>query len=205
MPGVDGMAMARELRRNPETAGVPLLLLSARAFKRDIVAGLDAGADDYLTKPFDTSELIARIDALLESRRRLRAQIEREHADTRLEGNATGVDHDSPTPIESAQQRFGERLQQALEQRLGDPQFGVADLAAALHVDRATLFRRIKASHQSTPSELLREHRLRRAEALLRAHRGNVSEVAYAVGFDNLSHFSQAFRKRYGVAPSSLL
>lgn len=206
MPGVDGMALARELRRNPETAGVPLLLLSARAHKRDIVEGLEAGADDYLTKPFDTSELIARIEALLESRRRLRTQIEQELGSAPPLSIDPGSAADgTPTPIESAHQRFGERLQQTLERQLGDPQFGVAELAAALHVDRATLFRRTKASYQCTPSELLRERRLLRAQALLAAHRGSVSEVAYAAGFDNLSHFSQAFRKRFGVAPSSLL
>ena len=72
-------------------------------------------------------------------------------------------------------------------------------------MDRATLFRRVRGSFQTTPSELLRERRLARAQNLLRERRGSVSEIAYAVGFDNLSHFSQAFRKRYGVAPSSLL
>ncbi|HWS26082.1 MAG TPA: ATP-binding protein, partial [Xanthomonadales bacterium] len=204
MPGIDGIALARQLRRNPETAGVPLLLLSARAHKRDIVDGLDAGADDYLTKPFDTSELIARIEALLETRRRLRTQIEQELGSA-PRPSAESVDDGTPTPIESAHQRFGERLQQTLERQLGDPQFGVAELAATLHVDRATLFRRTKASYQCTPSELLRERRLQRAHALLTGRRGSVSEVAYAAGFDNLSHFSQAFRKRFGVAPSSLL
>ena len=111
----------------------------------------------------------------------------------------------TPTPIESAAQRFAERLEQALDRHLGDPAFGVAELAAALHVDRATLFRRVRGSFQTTPRELLRERRLARAQNLLRERRGSVSEIAYAVGFDNLSHFSQAFRKRYGVAPSSLL
>lgn len=206
MPGVDGIDLAHALRRDPETAGVPLLL-SARAQKRDIVSGLDAGADDYLTKPFDTSELIARIEAQLETRQRLRRQMRAELACAPAAPSAAAdeVEESIPTPIESAAQRFAERLEQALDTHLGDPGFGVAELANALHVDRATLFRRVRGSFQTTPSELLRERRLARAEALLRARRGNVSEIAYAVGFDNLSHFSQAFRKRFGVAPSSLL
>lgn len=209
MPGVDGIDLARSLRRNPETAGVPLLLLSARAHKRDVVAGLEAGADDYLTKPFDTSELIARIETLLGTRRRLRAQLRDEQAAAAPAADETGTtdfgDSRQPTPIESAAQRFAERLQQVLAQRSDDPAFGVAELAEALHMDRATLFRRIRGSHKTTPSEWLREFRLQRAQSLLREHRGSVSEIAYAVGFENLSHFSQAFRKRFGVAPSSLL
>lgn len=204
MPGTNGLQLAHALRRDPETAGVPLLLLSARDHKRDIVAGLDAGADDYLSKPFDTSELIARIEALLASRRRLRLQ-QRVPAALAPAAVSANLDQEAPTPIESASQRFAERLARALEQDLGNPGFGVAELAAALHIDRATLFRRVRSSHQCTPSELLRESRLERAHHLLLAGSGSVSEVAYAVGFDNLSHFSQAFRKRYGVAPSSLL
>ena len=107
--------------------------------------------------------------------------------------------------MESAQGKFEQRLHQLLETRISDPSFGEAELAQALHVDRATLFRRIRTAHQTSPSELLRERRLTLAERLLRDQRGSVSEIAYAVGFDNLSYFSQAFRKRYGVTPSALL
>lgn len=197
MPGLDGLSLARELRRNPESAGVPLILLSAKAHKRDIVDGLSAGADDYLTKPFDTPELIARIDALLDARRRLRR--------TLLADMAVAPPVAPAPPAESAQSKFELRLNQLLDARISDPSFGVAEMAQALHVDRATLFRRVRTACQTSPSELLRTRRLSLADTLLRSQRGSVSEVAYAVGFDNLSYFSQAFRKRYGVAPSAVL
>jgi signal transduction histidine kinase/CheY-like chemotaxis protein len=203
MPGVDGLTLARALRRDPETAGIALILLSARAHKRDVVAGLEAGADDYLSKPFDTSELIARIEAQLQIRKRLRTQLARELDAS--EPQSTAVNDAVLVSFESAQQRFGERLRRTLEARLGDPAFGVGELAEALYLDRATLFRRIKSSHQCTPSELLREQRLQRAQGLLREQRGSVSEIAYACGFENLSSFSQTFRKRFGLAPSALL
>jgi signal transduction histidine kinase/DNA-binding response OmpR family regulator len=202
MPGLDGLSLARALRRNLDSAGVPLLLLSARSHKRDIVAGLEAGADDYLTKPFDTTELIARIDALLDTRRRLRRSL---LAESRPVAKPPAAPAASTPLIESAQQKFEQRLQLLLQTSLSDPSFGVAEMAQALHVDRATLFRRIRTAHQCSPSEWLREHRLQLAESMLRARRGSVSEIAYAAGFDNLSYFSQAFRKRYGVAPSACL
>lgn len=203
MPGMDGLQLAHALRRNPETHGVPLLLLSARSHKRDVVAGLEAGADDYLTKPFDTSELIARIEALLDARRRLRQSFlaaPEPLTPTTLQPPAPAASTEGP-----ADDRFRQRLSDAVSKHLADPTFGVAELAHALHMDRATLFRRCKQTLEATPSEILREHRLQRAEALLRERRGSVSEVAYASGFDNLSYFSQVFRKRYGCAPSALL
>jgi len=212
MAGMDGLSLARALRRNPDTAGVPLLLLSARAQKRDIVSGLEAGADDYLTKPFDTSELIARIEAQLHLRRRLRTQLAAERSDTGATLNSAEAFPAAPAAAKDSEQngprlheRFANRLHATLDAHVSDPAFGVSELAAAMHMDRATLFRRIRSAFKTTPSDVLRDHRLRRAEILLRDKRGNVSEVAYAVGYENLSHFSQAFRRRYGVAPSSLL
>lgn len=198
MPGVDGLKLAQALRSDPDTAGVPLLLLSAKAHKRDVVRGLEAGADDYLTKPFDTAELIARIEALLEMRRRLRREV------------MAGLSPSAPaetaaaTPA-AADERFLARLDAVLEQGIADSDFGVAELAQAVHVDRATLFRRLRELRAMTPSELLRERRLARAHELLSARRGTVSEIAYAVGYESLSHFAQAFRKRYGQPPSAVL
>lgn len=216
MPGRDGYALLRALRSEPETAGVPVLLLSARSRTRDIVAGLEAGADDYLVKPFEPAELLARIAALLERRRWLRRELLAAGLDqagpgpgAAPAGSMSPEDEvssgTSPSPASPAEQRFRERLEQLLSQRLGEPRFGVAEMAEALHVDRATLFRRLKAQLGTSPSDLLRERRLRRALELLRARRGTVSEVAYAVGYEALSHFAQAFRRRYGCAPSEVL
>jgi signal transduction histidine kinase/DNA-binding response OmpR family regulator len=178
MPGIDGLKLAQALRSDPDTAGVPLLLLSAKAHKRDIVRGLEAGADDYLTKPFDTAELIARIEALLEMRRRLRRE-----ALASVSASLPAAPAVAPmaTPA-AADERFLTRLDAALEQAIADSDFGVAELAQAVHVDRATLFRRLKELRSITPSELIRERRLARARELLAGRRGTVSEVAYAVG-----------------------
>lgn len=191
MPGMDGLQLARRLRADPDTAAIPLLLLTARAGADRAVAGLAAGADDYLAKPFDAGELQARLDALLARRRRLLHALQRER-------------EVAPLPP-SAEERWRERLDGVIEARLDDSSFGVDALAAAMHSDRTTLFRRLKAQLGLSPSELIREARLRRAHALLGSGAGNVTEVAYAVGFESLSSFARAFRNRYGCAPSALI
>lgn len=225
MPGRDGYALLRALRADPDTAGVPVLLLSARSRTRDVVAGLEAGADDYLAKPFEPAELIARINALLERRRWLRREL---LAGAVVEA-AVGVGAPAPEATQGPQPlaagvaqregappwapegeavadpRFLERLEQLVTRAAGDPHFGVAELAAGLHMDRATLFRRLKAARGLSPSDYLRERRLQLARELLDARRGNVSEVAYAVGYESLSHFTQAFRRRFGCTPSAVL
>lgn len=191
MPGLDGISLARRLRADPATEGLPLLLLTARAGARNAVEGLGAGADDYLAKPFDGAELLARIAALLAQRRRLYHQLRREAA---------------PPPTDpSSNERWRERLQGLIEANLGDSRYGIDQLAEAMHSDRSTLFRKVKASFGMSPSELLREARLQRAQALLLQQAGNVTEVAYAVGFESLSSFARAFRQRFEQAPSDVL
>jgi signal transduction histidine kinase/DNA-binding response OmpR family regulator len=191
MPGFDGVELARRLRANADTRAIPLLLLTAKAGAEFAVTGLAAGADDYLSKPFDSAELLARIDALISMRRRLQFQLQRE---------AVAL---LPIAI-SADERWREKLDATIEANLSDPAFSVDSLADSMHSDRSNVFRKLKALTGMSPSEYLREARLLRAHALLEAQAGNISEVAYAVGFESLSSFSRAFKQRYGCAPSEV-
>lgn len=190
MPGMDGLSFARRLRADPDTAPIPLLLLTARAGAAQAVAGLSAGADDYLCKPFDAGELGARIEAMLNQRRRLCFALQRQQR--------------PPVALPNAEERWRERVEAVVEARLGESDFGVDALAEAVHADRTTLFRRLKTQLGMSPSELIREARLKRAHGLLESGAGNVTEVAYAVGFESLSSFARAFRARFGCAPSAL-
>ncbi len=171
----------------------PLRLVGgqARHGAEHAVAGLRAGADDYLSKPFDASELLARIDALLALRRRLQRQL------AALPPAAT------PAAV-SDEHRFRQRLDAAIAAHLGDSAFGVEELAQLLHADRSTLFRHIKELYGQSAREYLRDARLKRAQELLAAGAGNVTEIAYAVGYENLSSFARAFRLRFGSAPSTV-
>lgn len=192
MPGFDGVEFARRLRADPSTAAIPLLLLTARAGAAHAVEGLSAGADDYLGKPFDASELLARLEALIAMRRRLQYRLQREAPPL------------PPVPA-GPEERWRERMDQILAARIGDSSFSIDAWAEALHTDRTTLFRRMKTLLGTSPSEYLREARLRRAHELLTSGAGNVTEVAYAVGFESLSSFARAFRAMHGCAPSELL
>ncbi len=193
MPGFDGIELTRRLRAEADTAAIALLLLTAKAGSEHAVAGLAAGADDYLAKPFDASELLARIDALLARAQRLRLRLARERQPVVA----------APAQ-ESADQRWRRRLDAVILQRLDDPELSVEALARALHSDRSQLFRKSRELLGMSPSEYLRDQRLRHAQQLLGGGAGSISEVAYAVGFDSLSSFTRAFKSRYGIAPSQL-
>ncbi|MEZ5468758.1 MAG: response regulator [Lysobacterales bacterium] len=191
MPGFDGVELAKRVRADADIAAVPLLLLTAKSGAEHAVTGLRAGADDYLSKPFDASELLARIDALLSIRRRLQ----------RLPASPPMADVSAGN---SDEQRYRQRLDTAIAAHLGDSSFGVEELAHAMHSDRSTLFRHIKEYYGQSARDYLREARLKYAHQMLASQAGNVTEVAYASGFESLSSFSRAFRQRFQVSPSAI-
>ncbi|MCH8476316.1 MAG: response regulator [Wenzhouxiangella sp.] len=188
MPVMDGLAMTRAIKSDPELAFVPVLILTSRASPEDAVRGLESGADDYLSKPFDSAELAARVAGLIASRRRLKAHL----------------DESGPNDSELGQQSaFMAQVDRLLEAHLSDSSFSIRDWSDLLHMDRTTLFRRLKSETGQSPEEYLREKRLQKAARLLRERAGNVAEVADAVGFASVSHFSRRFRERYQTTPAA--
>lgn len=192
MPGTDGHAVVAALRENPETDFIPVILLTAQAAQHERIAGLSRGADDYIAKPFNMRELEARVENLIASRQRLKDRF-----------SGTQVDIKAIDAAASATDRaFVDRLKDAVEAGLNDPEFGVGELAKAVFQDRSHLFRRMKELLGETPSDLLRRVRLERASLLLLESEGSVAEVAYACGFNSVSHFCRAFRVAYDATPS---
>ncbi len=189
MPGMDGLTLLRLMRSDDELCGIPVLMLSAKTTHRDTVEGLQAGADDYLSKPFDTAELIVRLQALLAFRDRLRQQLQQTPAE---EGEAEGH-----LPEGALQ------LLQQVRERMQDSAFTVEQLAGAMAMERTTLYRNCREWFDCSPSQLLRRERLARARTLLRQSEWTVAEVAYAVGFDSHAYFSRCFRQETGLSPSA--
>jgi signal transduction histidine kinase/DNA-binding response OmpR family regulator len=194
MPGFDGIELCARLKTDQRTSHIPVILLTARADQASRLQGLETGADDYLTKPFDAVELATRAVNLVELRRRLRVQFSREV-----------VLKPKDIALTSADERFLQTLLDVMEARLGDDQLGVEDLARAAGMSRSQLHRKLTALIDQPPVEFIRNFRLRRAKEMLEAGVGNVSEVGYDVGFSSPAYFSKVFKDTFGVAPSEVL
>ena len=209
MPEMDGFDFCRALREDPELDWLPLILLTAKAVAEARLEGLGVGADDYLTKPFDVAELLARIENLITSRRRLRRRFRAEGARHALEeagGSAEGirsVPFVSPSEPPSEDELFLARVAEVIDAELTEESFDVEALARAVAMGRTKLFTRLKELTGKPPSQLLLERRLEVAAVLLASGGGQVSEVAYGVGFKTAAHFSRKFREIYGVTPSA--
>ena len=200
MPKMSGFTLCRTLKKDPETEFIPVVLLTARADTEGRIEGLGERADDYLTKPFDVRELRARVDNLIASRRRLHERLH--SAGTRPGSPTLGGLHAAPVEVDSADSIILRRIREAVEAHLGDDEFSVERLASVLGVSRGHLHRQLKELLGQTPSGTIRIMRLQRAAQLLIARSGTVSEVAYAVGFKSVAHFSNVFDAYYGCRPS---
>ncbi len=202
MPGLDGMALSRRLAADPVTSSIPVILLTARTELDDEIEGLRAGAIDYITKPFAPELLIARVRRLLGYARRLRGQIRAERLD-RVRQDQNVQDQNLLDRPAMKRDDIPGRVEGLILDRLDDENLNVQTLAQAMHVSRSQLKRLMHDHGLPPPSVFIRSIRLREAATLLRHGRGNVSEVAYAVGFASLSHFSRCFREQFGAAPTT--
>jgi AraC-like DNA-binding protein len=171
-------------------------MVTARAETSDEVAGLQAGADDYVTKPFDADVLRQRVGGVLTLQERLRRRL-REELDAEAEPSA---DTDATAP--EARPEIDQEARTIIRQHLTEPNFSVTDLADALAMSESTLYRRLAEKADMTPSTLLTQIRIEEAKALLRDGEP-VTQVAYAVGYESLSGFSRVFREETGQSPST--
>jgi signal transduction histidine kinase/DNA-binding response OmpR family regulator len=191
MPNRDGVEMTRILKTDERTSHIPVIMLTAKASVEDRIEGLETGADDYITKPFHMKELKVRIGNLVEQRKRLREKYRKELI---LEPKEIAVN--------STDERFLVKAMDVIEKNLGDPDFNIEKLQGEVGMSRVQLFRKTKALTDHTPNDLIRTYRLKRAAQLLEQDFGNVAQVTYEVGFNNLSYFAKCFREQYGVNPS---
>ncbi len=196
MPEMDGFALCRALKQDPELDWVPVVLLTARATLDDKLVGLGGGADAYLTKPCDARELVARIDNLIASRRQLERRFAVEPSRPALP-LAPGVQ-----PV-NGDREWLEEVAGAIEAGLDEEAFSVEILAERLAVHRTQLFRRLRELTGLSPARLILRRRLERAAAHLSEDGATVSQAAYAAGFHSVAHFSRRFHDLYGRSPSA--
>ncbi|MEX0289239.1 MAG: tetratricopeptide repeat protein [Flavobacteriaceae bacterium] len=193
MPKMDGLELCKKLKSDVDTSHIPVIMLTAKAGMENKLEGLETGADDYLTKPFDANELLVRTKNLIEQRKKLRELFSNKEVQ---------IDPKKIT-VSSVDQRFVEDLLKVLEQHYSNGEFGVPQLQEALAMSKSQLHRKLKALTNQGPGELLRNFRLKRAAQLLMQKADTVTQIAYKVGFNDLSYFTKCFKELYGVVPSA--
>lgn len=194
MPEMDGYTLCRAIKTDDVLNHIPVILLTARASAESKVEGLEHGADDYIYKPFHATELLTRAENLIELRRLLRRRYSREVVAVQ----ATEAD------VTSAESHFLERVQTVVEAEISNSLFGTDWLASEVGLSPRQLRRKLKNLTGLTTAGYIRSLRLQRAAQLLEERTGTVSEVAYAVGFQDPKHFSKLFRQVFSVSPSAV-
>ena len=191
MPKKNGVALTKELKNHELTSHIPIILLTAKAGDENELTGIDSGADDYITKPFNNALLKSKMTNLLETRKKMRARYSQEVI---LKPQDIAV-----TP---ADELLLERIQTVLDTYLLEASFSTEDFAKELGFSRMQLHRKLKALTGLSATEFIRSQRLKLAAQLLENSEANVSEVCYQTGFNNLSYFAKCFKEAYGVSPS---
>lgn len=190
MPQMDGLELCRKIRRNPKVGHLPVILLTAKVREQDRIAGLDVGADAYLTKPFNLEVLRKTVSNLLTSRSRLKVSYSVKDSDIKDVG------------IKTPDDRLLERVLRVVNERLDDPALTVDAVAHEVGLSRVHLYRKIKELTNLTANEFIKNLRLRKAAEMLSTGKYSIAELSDAVGFSSATYFATAFKDLYGMTPS---
>ncbi|HWB92237.1 MAG TPA: two-component regulator propeller domain-containing protein, partial [Puia sp.] len=199
MPLMDGIQMLDELKNDPLTSHVPVILLTAKSSVESRIEGLRYGADIYMTKPFNNEVLIASIDNLLKSRRRLFEKI------AGISGKAAFRDEPESLVATSKDEEFLKDVIKLVEDKMTDPHFNIDEVATGIGMGRTTFYKKLKSLTSLSPVEFVRELRLKHSKQLLDTGIYNISEAGYMAGFNSLAYFSTCFKEKYAVSPSVYL
>lgn len=190
MPVMDGMALCKEIKENLRYSHIPIILLTARTDLQTQLDGLKIGADEYITKPYSIDYLKARIENLLENRKKIR-----ESYKYSPESTIEVIAHSK------ADEDFLNKLVETIHAHLDEVNLDVDALALMMNMSRATLYRKVKSISELTPNDFIRLIRLKKAAELLRNKEYRINEIAFIVGFNSSSYFSKCFYKQFGVLP----
>jgi DNA-binding response OmpR family regulator len=190
MPEMDGFELCKKIKTDQRTSHIPVILLTAKTDLNSKIEGLEFGADDYISKPFEADELKVRSKNLIEQRNRLREKFTRMIEIKPGEVTASSMD-----------EQFLERLITVSEKHLSESGYSTENLAREVGVSRSQLNRKLRALTDLSTHGFILNMRLKRAAQLLKMKAGSVSEVAYTVGFNSPANFSKAFKNQYGKSP----
>ena len=195
MPVMDGLEFTKQLKTNTATSHIPVIMLTAKNLEEHRAEGYKHGADSYITKPFHSKVLLARIENLLRQRQLLK---------NLYQGTKEAEKEISEAHLEDRDKQFLKQLQAIIQKNLSDSEFGVEDMGQQIGLSRVQLYRKVKAMTGSSVVDLLRKARLAKARRLLETRSMSVSEVAYEVGFSAPSYFTKCFKDEYGMLPGDV-
>lgn len=192
MPGIDGIECCRRLKSELQTCHIPVILLTACSLDEQRIQGYDGGADSYISKPFSSPLLLARVRNLIDSHRRLKQFFG--DRQTLAKEDVCDMDKD-----------FVERFKGLIEAKMSDSGLNVEDLGKDMGLSRVQLYRKIKSLTSYSPNELLRIARLKKASSLLASSDMTIAEVGYEVGFSSPSYFAKCYKEEFGESPTDFL
>ncbi|TWO34614.1 response regulator [Seonamhaeicola sediminis] len=191
MPEMTGTELCTAVKQELKTSHIPIILLTSRTSLIYKLNGLESGADDYISKPFDVKEFKLRIKNVLQTREKLKEKF---------------AANEGPLPDEVLVSSFDEKLYKKalriVKENIENEQFDIASFCSELGVSRTMLFTKIKAWSNFTPNEFILHFRMKRAAQLLENGKLNVSQISYKVGFKDPKYFSKSFQKKFGETPS---
>ncbi len=193
MPEMDGYSLCKKLKADERTSHIPIILLTARAGEEDKLSGLETGADDYLTKPFSSKEVLFRVRNLIEIRQTLRKKFSNSLV-IKPKEIATG----------SVDKTFLEKAMKVVEENISNDKFSVEEFSCEMNLSHSQLHRKLKALVNQSAIQFIRSLRMQRALELLQNNSGNIAEIAWQVGFGDPSYFTKTFSKHFGYLPSEV-
>lgn len=209
MPERDGYQVLEALKQDERSSHIPIVLLTAKVDAASKIAGLHRGADAYLPKPFDKTELLAILQMMLQNQQRKAAYFSRKYGPPQktaaLETHADQPDIQSITTESDLQTEdaFLQKVRRIVAENYADEDFSLPQLCQLIGMSRYQLFRKMKALADESPSDFIRNYRMRQANLLLRTTTHSIKEVAYMVGYKDIPHFSRTYQEVFGMPPSA--
>ena len=196
MPKMDGNELTRTLKNDEKTSHIPIILLTAKSEQESKLEGLEKGADAYLTKPFDTKELLIRINNLINIRRKLHEKFSKIEfiPEKRVQEKK----------LTNLEEQFMCKVMEVIENHLSEEEFSIEQFGKEVGMSRVQLHRKLKALSGKSASNYLRSVRLNKAKKMIEEQIGNISEIAYSVGFSSPQYFTRCFKEEFGYTPSEL-
>lgn len=191
MPDMDGIGFLKSIKTDVKTIHIPFILLTAKSEIDDRLAGLTQGADDYISKPFNARELVARVNNIIYTREILKQQYREKTIIKPAEITANSLDEE-----------FLTRVMNIIEKNLEKPEFGVEDLASQVFLSSSQLYRKLSALTGYSPAAFIMVVRLQRAAYLISKQAGNMADIAFMAGFNSTAYFSKCFKDHFGCTPS---